>query len=227
MPEFFAELRIKNDAIIDAVTFLERHQILLSFDKKASKFGELLEDVIDELEGDISDTGDESIHNPSQEIVSLRNSLNMSLVLEFISDNKFRRLVSIPESSAKKIKNKWIAEVWVSDEFFVYIQPFLFTNYFRKKKMSIDEFSVIFEIIQKFCVVNLNKKMYIKKFFNSYPSKHTLNGHRKKKIKNLFIYYINQLYNGKHITTYPITYKRLIRLKDNDFWVLRNRTFYD
>ena len=53
MPEFFAELRIKNDAIIDAVTFLERHQILLSFDKKASKFGELLEDIIDELEGDI------------------------------------------------------------------------------------------------------------------------------------------------------------------------------
>ena len=59
MPEFFAELRIKNYAIIDAVTFLEKHRILLSFDKKASKFGELLEDVIDELEGDISYTGDE------------------------------------------------------------------------------------------------------------------------------------------------------------------------
>jgi len=39
--------------------FLEIHQILLSFDKKASKFAELLEDVIDELEGDISYTGDE------------------------------------------------------------------------------------------------------------------------------------------------------------------------
>ena len=59
MPEFFAELRIKNYAIIDAVTFLERHQIVLSVDKKASKFGELLEDVMDELEGDISYTGDE------------------------------------------------------------------------------------------------------------------------------------------------------------------------
>jgi predicted DNA-binding protein YlxM (UPF0122 family) len=59
MPEFFAELRIKNYAIIDAVTFLEKYQILLSFDKKASKFGELLEDVTDELEGDLSYTGDE------------------------------------------------------------------------------------------------------------------------------------------------------------------------
>jgi hypothetical protein len=54
MPEFFAELRIKNYAIIDAVVFLEKHRILLSFDKKASKFGELLEDVLDELEGDLS-----------------------------------------------------------------------------------------------------------------------------------------------------------------------------
>ena len=59
MPGFFAELRIKNYAIIDAVTFLEKNQILLSFDKKASKFGELLEDVTDELEGDLSYTGDE------------------------------------------------------------------------------------------------------------------------------------------------------------------------
>ena len=59
MPEFFAELRIKNYAIIDAVVFLEKHRILLSFDKKASKFVELLEDVTDELEGDLSYTGDE------------------------------------------------------------------------------------------------------------------------------------------------------------------------
>ena len=59
MSEFFAELRIKTYATIDAVVFLEKHRILLSFDKKASKFGELLEDVTDELEGDLSYTGDE------------------------------------------------------------------------------------------------------------------------------------------------------------------------
>ena len=35
MPEFFAELRIKTYAIVDAVVFLEKHRILLSFDKKA------------------------------------------------------------------------------------------------------------------------------------------------------------------------------------------------
>jgi hypothetical protein len=42
MSEFFAELRIKNCVIIDGVVFLEKHGILLSFDKKALKFGGLL-----------------------------------------------------------------------------------------------------------------------------------------------------------------------------------------
>ena len=76
MPEFFAELRIKNDAIIDAVTFLERHQILLSVDKKASKFGELLEDVIDELEGDISYTGDEFKNFIQENFIKIKKCLN-------------------------------------------------------------------------------------------------------------------------------------------------------
>ncbi len=59
IPEFFAELRIKTYAIIDTVVFLEKHRILLSFDKKASKFGELLKHVTDELQGDLSYTGGE------------------------------------------------------------------------------------------------------------------------------------------------------------------------
>ena len=36
MPEFFAELQIKNYSIIDAVVFLEKHRILLSPDKRSS-----------------------------------------------------------------------------------------------------------------------------------------------------------------------------------------------
>jgi hypothetical protein len=59
MPEFFAELRIKNYSIIDAIRFLQSHRILLSPEKKSSKFGELLEAVTDHLEGDLYFTGDE------------------------------------------------------------------------------------------------------------------------------------------------------------------------
>jgi hypothetical protein len=76
MPEFFAELRIKNYAIIDAVTFLEKNKILLSFDKKASKFGELLEDVTDELEGDLSYTGDEFKNFIRENFIKIKKYLN-------------------------------------------------------------------------------------------------------------------------------------------------------
>jgi hypothetical protein len=76
MPEFFAELRIKTYAIIDAVVFLEKHRILLSFDKKASKFGELLEDVTDELEGDLSYTGDEFKNFIQENFIKIKKYLN-------------------------------------------------------------------------------------------------------------------------------------------------------
>jgi hypothetical protein len=59
VPEFLAELRIKNYSIIDSVTFLESHKILLSPDKKSSKLRELLEPVTDNLEGEIAFTEDE------------------------------------------------------------------------------------------------------------------------------------------------------------------------
>lgn len=50
---------LKNYTIINGVTFLENYRLLLSFDKKARKFGELLENLLDELEEDISYTTDE------------------------------------------------------------------------------------------------------------------------------------------------------------------------
>lgn len=75
MSEFFAELRIRNYAIIDAVVFLEKHRILLSFDEKASKFGELLEDVKDELEGDLSYSGDEFKNFIQDTMLKIQNDL--------------------------------------------------------------------------------------------------------------------------------------------------------
>lgn len=59
MSEFFAELRIKNYSIIDAVTFLESHRIFLSPNKKSSEFGVLLEKLTDYLEDDLDFTSDE------------------------------------------------------------------------------------------------------------------------------------------------------------------------
>nr|ULD16259.1 hypothetical protein [Cylindrotheca closterium] len=76
MPGFFAELRIKTYAIVDAVVFLEKHRILLAFNKKASKFGELLEDVTDELEGDLSYTGDKFKNFIQENFIKIKKYLN-------------------------------------------------------------------------------------------------------------------------------------------------------
>ena len=76
MSEFFAELRIKNYAIMDAVDFLEKHRILLSFDKKVSKFGEFIEDVTDELEGEGSYTTDEFKNFIQENFIKIKKYLN-------------------------------------------------------------------------------------------------------------------------------------------------------
>ena len=76
MSEFFAELRIKNYAIMDAVDFLEKHRILLSFDKKASKFEELLEDILDESEGDSLYTGDEFKNFIQENFIKIKKYLD-------------------------------------------------------------------------------------------------------------------------------------------------------
>ena len=76
MPEFFAELQIKNYSIIDAVVFLEKHRILLSPDKRSSKFGELLEAVTDHLEDDLDFIGDELKNLIQENCIKIKKYLN-------------------------------------------------------------------------------------------------------------------------------------------------------
>ncbi len=120
--------------------------------------------------------------------VDFFNSLEHNLVLKFLSDKDYRMLVTIPEAYATKLQNQWMAEVWVADEIFSYFEPFLFMDYFKQNKMSVDEFSVLFQIIQNFSVTNLRKDFDISKLYT-----YKLNGTRKKKIKELFLRYIRNL----------------------------------
>ena len=118
------------------------------------------------------------------------NYLTSNIIFEFLTDESYRMLVSIPEAYARKVQNQWIAEIWVADELFQYLYPFLLPDYF-KKKLTTDEFLVVFEIIQIFSVDNMRKEFNIPRFFELYPSK--INGTRKKKIKDSFLLYIKVL----------------------------------
>lgn len=76
MPGFFAELQIKTYSIIDAVVFLEKHRILLSPDKKSSKFGELLEALTDHLNDDLDCIGDELENLIQENCIEIKKYLN-------------------------------------------------------------------------------------------------------------------------------------------------------
>jgi hypothetical protein len=76
MPGFFAELQIKTYSIIDAVVFLEKHRILLSPDKKSSKFGELLESLTDHLNDDLDFIGDELENLIQENCIEIKKYLN-------------------------------------------------------------------------------------------------------------------------------------------------------
>lgn len=121
-------------------------------------------------------------------VIDFFNSLKHNIVFKFLADKDYQMLVTIPEASATKVQNQWIAEVWVADAIFNYFEPFLLTDYFKQNKMTIDEFFVLFDIIKRFSVTNLRKDFDIPGF---YPSK--LNGTRKKNIKDIFLRYIKNL----------------------------------
>ena len=127
-------------------------------------------------------------------VLDFFDSPENNLVIKFLTDKHYRMLVTIPEAFATKLKNQWIAEVWVADEIFNYLEPFLFIDYFRQNKLTVDEFSLLFDIIRKFSVTDLRKEFDIRTL---YPS--SLNGTRKKKIKNLFLHYLNNLHQEDKI----------------------------
>ena len=113
--------------------------------------------------------------------------------MKFLSDTEYRMLVTIPEVYTTKLQNQWMVEVWAADKIFNYMEPFLFTDYFNHK-MSVDEFSVLFQIIQNFSVTNLSKDFDISKLYSS-----KLNGTRKRKIKELFLRYLKNLQEERKI----------------------------
>ena len=123
--------------------------------------------------------------------------LSQNLVIECFTDKSYRMLVTIPESCVYKSKqNIWLVDLWIAEELFDYLHPFLFSDFFNKK-LPMDEFQVVFEIVKIFSSSNTRKEFNIQEFLHSYPS--TLNSKRKKTIKEYFIRYIKVLHEQQKL----------------------------
>ena len=121
------------------------------------------------------------------------NVLKKNLVMECFTDKSYRMLVTIPEAFIHKSEqNIWIVEVWVAEELFDYLHPFIFPDFF-KEKLTIDEFHVLFEIIHIFSSSSTRKEFYIQEFLKrlNVPNK------KKTQLKQMLIEAIYQQINNK------------------------------
>jgi len=114
-----------------------------------------------------------------------------NFVIESFSDNHYRMLVSIPEVFVNKSEqNIWNVEIWIAEELFDYLHPFLFEDLFDKK-LTKDEFQVLFEVIKVYTCEDIRKEFSIQEFLESYPS--TLSNKQKKQMKEYFLHSLKVL----------------------------------
>jgi len=118
-----------------------------------------------------------------------------NFLIESFSDTHYRMLVTIPDVYlSKSEQNIWNVEIWIAEDLFDYLHPFLLTNIFQTK-LTRDQFQVLFKVIQVYSSHDIRKELHFSTFLENYPS--LINGKRKKKMKEYFIHYL-QLLNQQH-----------------------------
>jgi hypothetical protein len=101
-----------------------------------------------------------------------------------INNNK----ITIPEVLVyKSEQNILMVEIWIAEELFHYLHPFLFSDVFRQK-LTNQQFQVLFEIIKTYSSIHIRKEFNITQFLDNYPS--VLSNQHKRQIKEHFIQYL-------------------------------------
>ena len=84
-----------------------------------------------------------------------------------------------------------MVEIWLAQDLFDYLHPFLFSDVFRQK-LNKHQFQVLFEIIKTYSSIHLRKEFNIAQFFDNYPS--VLSNQHKKQIQEYFTHYLKLLH---------------------------------
>ena len=118
--------------------------------------------------------------------------VKQNFVIESFSDEHYRMLVTVPEVFVyKSEKNILMVEIWIAEELFGYVHPFLFSDLF-KQKLNKHQFQVLFEIIKTYSSIDLRKEFNITQFLYNYPS--VLSNQHKRQIQEYFIQYLKVLH---------------------------------
>jgi len=115
-----------------------------------------------------------------------------NFVIESFSNKYYRMLVTIPEVVVyKSEQNILMVEIWIAEELFNYLHPFLFSDIFQQK-LTKHQFQVLFEIIKTYSSIHLRKEFNITQFLDNYPS--VLSNQHKRQIQKYFIQYLKVLH---------------------------------
>jgi hypothetical protein len=78
-----------------------------------------------------------------------------NFVIESSSNKYYRMLVTVPEVAVyKSEQNILMVEIWIAEELFNYLYPFLFSDIFQQK-LTKHQFQVLFEIIKTYSFIYL------------------------------------------------------------------------
>ena len=115
-----------------------------------------------------------------------------NFVIESFSDKHYRMLVTVPEVSVYKLEqNILMVEIWIAEDLFDYLHPFLFSDVFQQK-LTKHQFQVLFEIIKTYSSIHLRKEFNVTQFLNNYQS--VLSNQHKRQIQEYFIHYLKILH---------------------------------
>ena len=115
-----------------------------------------------------------------------------NFVIESFSDKHYRTLVTVPEVSVHKSEqNILMVEIWIAEDLFDYLHPFLFSDVFQQK-LTKHQFQVLFEIIKTYSSIHLRKEFNVTQFLNNYQS--VLSNQHKRQIQEYFIHYLKILH---------------------------------
>jgi hypothetical protein len=120
-----------------------------------------------------------------------------NFVIESFSNKHYRMLVTVPEVSVyKSEQNILMVEIWIAEELFHYLHPFLFSDLFQQK-LTRHQFQVLFEIIKTYSSIHLRKEFNITEFLDNYPS--VLSNQHKRQIQEDFIHYLKILHQEEKL----------------------------
>lgn len=179
---------------LDFITFLQLIRYVQGLDYQSDSLGFTpyrlvrlrVQDFLDYIK-----RSDNSNYRQMKKLIKFFDQLQQNSLIQVFSDDYYRGIVTIPEVNLFKASDQsWTAEIWIAEELFLYLHPFLFNDLFQDK-LTTYQFQVYFEIVKIFSSTNITKEFNFQQFIDSYTS--ALNGRLKKEIKEHFIQYLQVL----------------------------------